>query len=455
MERKKIIKNIFESLIIFIIVFIYNTFFYATYDHIIDFTHCFSIAEGLYIYKDFNIVIGPVYPLFIAFFLKIFGNNILVFDIINSLIVVAIYYLIKKHNNNTRAFLIIVLLHGILVAKYNTFTLLLFYLVYFLEDSNYKYKDYIIGFFIALSIFTKINVGVFLIFPTIILHFKEIKIILKRFLSLFLTSIFIIFSMYIFKVLPDFINYTVLGLFDFANSSSSAHKNGITSIVVVLFLAILYLMYNYKYNKKVVYIFFYLAMAYPSFDYAHVMLAVFPTLVYFIDKLKHDANTEKLSYIISLVFFIFSLTYNFQMYNTAKIDCKNKYCSQNYIFNKSFDNVHYLNEKLENKYDDYEIFYFNYFAYFFKLDLKQDINKYDFIWEGNLGFNGEEKYISEVKEYCSENKCLFIIDNNNITKREHDEKISLKILNFVSNSYQKVESFDPVSIYTNDSILNN
>ena len=48
--KKKYIKIIIECLIVFTSIFVYNTFEYSTYDHIIDLTHCYSIANGLKIY---------------------------------------------------------------------------------------------------------------------------------------------------------------------------------------------------------------------------------------------------------------------------------------------------------------------------------------------------------------------------------------------------------------------
>ena len=140
--KKEHIRTIFECIIVFTMIYIFNTFLYDSYDHLIDFTHCYSIADNLKIYQDFNIVVGPVYPVFISIFLRIFGNNLLVFHIVNSLILVGIYILIKKHNKNTLAISAIGFCYSALGAKYNLLTLLLFYMIYYTELGNHKYKDY-------------------------------------------------------------------------------------------------------------------------------------------------------------------------------------------------------------------------------------------------------------------------------------------------------------------------
>ena len=50
------------------------------------------------------------------------------------------------------------------------------------------------------------------------------------------------------------------------------------------------------------------------------------------------------------------------------------------------------------------------FAYIIKLELGIPINKYDLINNGNLGKNGEQIVISEFKEMCNNNKCVFLLN---------------------------------------------
>ena len=462
MNKKERIKTILEFVAIFAIIMIWNTFVYATYDHMIDFTHTYSIANGLKLYKDFNIVIGPIYPTIMSIFLLIFGKNILVFDIVNSLIVVAIYYIIKRNNKETFAFPIIILFCNILFAKYNTFTLLLFYILYFLERNNHKYKDILIGIILSITIFTKINIGVFLVLPTIILHYKEPKIILKRLLTTAIVSLLIMGIMFIVGILPDFLNYTVFGLFDFANNSNSIHKTGIIYYKEFLFLilTIIYIIINYKKDKTLCYMLCYLIMAYPIFDYSHTFTAIFPTIVYLADKkmAKESDKTKLFCYLISIIFFVASFTSiivrSVNEKQISKIDCKYKYCSQNSIINNNFDYAHKLNKYLSKNYSDYRVFNFTLNAYFNKLDSHKKIDKFDFIWTGNMGYNGDNTYIKEFSKYCSKNKCLFIIDKKSFTDYKQRKVISLKILKFVDKKYKKEEHLykNNILIYTNNNI---
>ena len=447
--KKKYIKIIIECLIVFTSIFVYNTFEYSTYDHIIDFTHCYSIANGLKIYKDFNIVVGPIYPIFISIFLKIFGKNFLVFDIVNSLIVVVIYLIIRKNNKRTLAILTIVSLHYVLTAKYNTFTLLLFYIIYYIDKGNNKYKDYLIGFLLSILLFTKINVGCALIIPTIVLNIKSPKIILKRFIPFFITSSIILFIMWLKGVLPGFINYTLLGLISFTKNSKCDFT------VVFLILCVIYIILNIKRDKYLIYMLCYLIICYPLFDQRHIFLAIFPTIVYIIDKANQKQNNliQNFVIIVSVILFLIINIINIDKITTISLN--KRYYLQNKNLSLILEKINIINKNLEEYKKGYRVFYFAIEAYMFKLDLNKNIDKYDFIWNGNMGYKGEEKYIEEIKKYCNNNRCMFIIDENYIKNKTTTTQINKNILKFIRKEYNKKTDNDYInktifSIYTND-----
>ena len=456
--KKEHIRTIFECILVFMMVYIFNTFFYNNYDHIIDFTHCYSIANNLMPYKDFNIVVGPVYPVLISIFLRIFGKNFIVFHIVNSSFIVGIYLLIKKHNKKTLAIFAIACSLVALSAKYNLFTLLLFYIIYYVERDDIKYKDYIIGILLSILIFTKINVGCALILPTFILYYKTPKIILKRFISFIIISTIIIVTMFLYGVLPGFINYTVLGLISFSQNSL------IDVCIIFLILAIIYIFKNIKKDKYLIYMLCYLIICYPLFETGHILIGIFPTFVYVIDKIKqtNPAKIKKYVLMISCTLFIlficvnsFRIHISFKTDVMSKIDCKKHFCSESFFINQSLDYTHKINNYLKEKGKEYRIYNFTYDAYFFKLDLRKNINKYDFIWNGNMGYKGEDTYIKEINDYCKNNKCMFIIDKTNIYKRNYHDTINLKILKFVDNNYNEIKDdkiFNKTiySFYTND-----
>lgn len=442
--------SVWEYLVIFILIFSFNSLFYHTHDFMLDFTHVYSISNGLTIYKDFNIVIGPIYPTLIALFLVIFGKNMFVFHIIHSIIVVGIYYLIKKNNKNTLSFFVFIILHRVLFSKYNVFCLLLFYIIYYLEIGNYKYKDYLIGFLLGITLFTKISIGVFLIIPTLILYYKKPKVIIKRLFLLLFVSLSIIIWMYFMGNLDAFFNYTILGLFDFAGHTSNFFLDNILYIILLI-ISFIYLMIHLKNNKYLSYMICFLIMSYSIFDESHVLLALFPTIVYVFDSFKQNTYLKKIIYVLSIFLFLVSIINVIIGNNYHKMDCKMSYCSQDKIIQNTFKRVHMVNLKLNKDYLDYYKYYFNDYAYFYKLDLKEDITPYDYIWVGNMGYHGEERIIKEIEKTCKNEKCLFVIDEDVLLKFKKSSFISYKILDYVNQNYKKKEYcyYKNATIYVN------
>ena len=49
-------------------------------------------------------------------------------------------------------------------------------------------------------------------------------------------------------------------------------------------------------------------------------------------------------------------------------------------------------------------------AYIYKLEANIPINKYDLLIDGNMGKGGIEKVIEEVDTICQKEKCIFLVD---------------------------------------------
>lgn len=435
---------IIECLLIFVAIFIYNSFFDQSQDKLIDFTHSYSLAKGLIPYRDFNMVVGPVYPAIMAFFLWVFGKNCFVFNIVNSLSVVLIYLIIRYHNKRTISFFFIVLFQVFLIAKYNTFIIIFLYILYYLEKDNVKYKDYLIGFILALTIFTKIHVGAFLILPTFILHYKEPKVILKRFISFMITSSIIILILILLHSFKDFFNYTILGLFDFGGSTATKSLlSRFYALILILVIAIIVNIIEMKENKEVIYFTCFLIIALPLIEPMHVATAVFPTVVYFGDKIKYTDRGRIIILISSFIFAIIIFA-SLARKNTFKYFGLKYYLSNNGSTISVLKIVHKENNHLPK---GYQYFYFMEEAYFFKHDLNENITKYDFIWEGNMGYKGEERYIKEIDKKCKKTKCVFLTNMHTFSSVQ----ISPKLIDYVTDNYKKVDTGSSyLFVFTNE-----
>lgn len=133
----------------------------------------------------------------------------------------------------------------------------------------------------------------------------------------------------------------------------------------------------------------------------------------------------------------------------------------NYLYhsNSSHDNFYegrmvgnYLYESvktIDNLIDNYEwdkYYLLGNFSYIVKLSNGDEINKFDLINNGNMGYDGSSKYIEEIDDYCSENKCLFIIENRS---EESTNQTNTEILEYIEGNYVQDVSSNVFKVYMN------
>ena len=90
MKKRKIIKILlFVSLTIITTIYTYQIRFLVD-DEIFNYGFAKNILDGLIPYKDFNMIIPPLFAYITAFFLKIFGEKLIIYHIISQLITISI-----------------------------------------------------------------------------------------------------------------------------------------------------------------------------------------------------------------------------------------------------------------------------------------------------------------------------------------------------------------------------
>lgn len=273
---KKIINTLIEILLFLFILAImlglilknpiYNL------DEIWNYNFAHEIIRGLIPYKDINMVITPLFPYLIAGLLKIFGDELIVFRIIEALLMTSIFFITYKILNKIQGkklysiisvLLIIELYKDYIALDYN-FLCLFFVLIIILIEINQidknnndtilnkktdksnsdvalnkqvgpsnekiildKKIEILIGVLAALTICTKQTIGIFISLVSMIEPFlincnnNNRKNALKRSLLrlLGIISVCILFAIYLIltKSFNDFINYAVLGIKTFNN----------------------------------------------------------------------------------------------------------------------------------------------------------------------------------------------------------------------------------------------
>ena len=94
-------KNIFFCILLVIPIFLFSFFVNIdSGDEVINFQSLIKMLNGYTIYKDFNVIVTPIFFVLGELFLEIFGKNILIFRIYNVLIFIflfiSIYLTLRK-----------------------------------------------------------------------------------------------------------------------------------------------------------------------------------------------------------------------------------------------------------------------------------------------------------------------------------------------------------------------
>ena len=433
MKSKK--KDIIVLLLIIIYTGVLITYSNADNDLIWNYGFSYNIASGLTMYKDFNMVITPLYPALCGLFMRLFGNNFISFNIINTLLISSMYYYIYKKYSKT--FLpSFVLLSFIIRPSYNFLVMFLLLILLNIKEDN----DYLIGFLLGLVVLTKQSF-LLLIIPSII-YIKKPKKIIKRIIGFMIPVLITLIYMISTSSLYSFINYTFLGLFSFGSKNSFFNVGTVIIIALVIYLFTYYLKHK---DVKVLYLIAYQIMAYPIFNVMHVLFSIIPVIIYLSSKLveemsiKKRINWEYAKYInymmmILLICPVLSIALQYRVKELSKgvgiLEYKN-------IDNKYLDNMKLIEKEIPSLDNTYFIMYD---AYFYKYLLNKKIGSYDLLLNGNLGYKGEE---SVIEYFNSLDKDIYFLLN----KEYEGGQLSKEIDSYIRNNYVKVKTFSSFVLY--------
>lgn len=433
--------QIIELILIFIITLIFNLICgQFNLDELWNYGFSYNISTGLIPYKDFNMIITPLFPILGALFLTIFGKSLLVYHIFNSIVCTTIFYFMKKFIPKNYYIAYTILL-SYSFPNYNIFCILLLYLLMNLE--NKKANDYLIGIMLGLTFITKQNVGVYLCIPT--LFTKDIRKQLKRGIGFLIPVLLMIVYLLINNCFYEFIDYAFLGM----NSFIETHTMISTINIIAVSISTIYLIYQYIKTKDItiIYLLSFQLLAIPLLETYHTMIVLIPILGHIINKINLHINKK----IIFFGFMLFvTLITSLNIYEIAK---------DKYVFPNSTNEYKYrrLNKnediaikdivKYMKRYDG-KLYIISKNAYTFKLEGKMPINKYDLLNNGNMGQGGHEKIIKEIEDYCKENKCVFFVNEEELDP----DIISIynkDVIKYVVDNYTRDIKVNGLTIYTN------
>ena len=437
-------KSIIELIIIFFVTFTINLIcLNFSLDELWSFGFSYNISQGLIPYKDFNMVIFPFYPFLNGLIMSLFGTNYLVFEITNAIMCTVLFYYLKKMCPKNY-YIIYLLIIPISYGNYSLLCLLLTLLIITLEQKNQK-NHILIGILLGLLFLTKQNIGIIFILPTFYLYYRRPKIILKRLLFFSIPFLFTMVYLLITSSLASFINYTILGLFDFGNDNTILGPY--TMMVIILTIYIIY-RYFYKKDKKIILIYSLVSLTqnYPLFDQYHFIISIIPITIYILNMIKIPNFSLKLSF--NLVIILILIINSYQILTNQKLFPNNtnlfKYKALTPYQDKTITTINNYIKKIPS---NTQLFILESSAYLYKLENNIDINKYDLINNGNMGYHGELTYQKEIEQICNQKDCIILINNyENFTKRNQTNRY---LMNYVINNYQYIGKIADLYIYTN------
>lgn len=339
-------------ILFFVISFCYSYFFTCVYtDEIWNYGFSYNIANGLVPYRDFNMVITPLYHMLVSIFINIFGHHLYALHIFNSFVVASIL-LIFVYKLGKKGLLLFSFVFLNIYPGYNIFCVLLILILLNLCDKEFRYKDILMGILVGIFFLIKQNVGFCLFIPMIYYSRNRIKSFISFCIPVFIFLIYLIWN----NALYQFIDYCFLGLFEFGDSNSIFL---FLPVELVVCATLGYKLLKSKFIKQqLFYLLMYQIITIPIVDDYHFMIGFIPVFYYYL--FNRMIVTYKLKYYFLMVLSFCGL-WNFSVrgYEVGHLySDKNSYLNGRNVPSYVEDIVDGISNYIEEKKDDYDYIFF-------------------------------------------------------------------------------------------------
>lgn len=495
MKKEKIFNLLLFILIFLTILSIVLIKPLSNLDELWNYNFAKNISEGNIPYKDFNMLQMPLLPIICGIILKVFANELIVMRILAALLCAIVLYIsykifnllnIKKEVSYIFIFLIGCLFLDLFCIDYNFATLALVLLILFKEIKFYQKEnkflnnnfinDLILGILAGFTVTLKQTTGLFVCIALLgnklvfVRNKKDIKIYIKSFIFrligiLIPTSIMIVY-LYINNAIPDFISYTISGVSGFSNyvpytNLIQFNLIGILSLLVPLTFVYEWIKTIIFEKNKVEYIFlvYGLAMfivAFPISDNIHFLIGILPTIILILNKIyilfkKLCSKAFGPKYIkffrVAIYFmsaFLILITIYYTILNFAKYIKNTNYSNLNHYkyiaISKDFENeiknvVEYIQKS------DKKIKILDATAAIYTIPTNMYNKNYDMLLKGNLGKDGEEKLIQEIRD--KENIQYLVLKD----KFYKNWQTPIDVINYAIKNKTKIGEIEIFDIY--------
>ena len=488
---KKLTKK--DDIIIFFVIFCISigialNLSIVAMDETWNFQSTYKMYNGYEIYKDFNVIITPLFFWCAEFLFHVFGANLAVFRI-SHCILMSIYYLVLykllKKLDIPKPISLLVILGFITIGfsevisfplirtgfNYNQMAMLFVILGIYLLTSKRFHKNYILqAMFTVLAFWTKQTIGIYfgianIIYLIISDNTKE-EIIKKGIQYISLTVIgMLIFLLILYSnnSLYDFFNYTFGSIVEFADKNIAFEVNSLAFLLGITLLNIITSILVIKkkcfsreqeenIKRLLIFSIIFTLVAYPIFNQFHVILVISLSvinLVYVIYNLFKDFK-ESICEIVKVInwgcvigLIIFS-GYHLLQWQKSINSADYPYSWEEPFFGGIITQEEYQKNEMVIQYiqnNEKNVIVLSDKAVLYMVPLKRNNGDFDLPLRGNFGSQGEEGLIEKIKHI--ENTQFLIYNGEEKVVYQEVEKTK----EYIKNTMEYVGKIDDFDIY--------
>ena len=426
---------------VFVAAVIFLNFIPFDLDEIWNYGFMHNMYEGLVPYKDFNMVITPFFPFLFSLPFYIFGSNLLVVNVCQSILITAVFILLEKLFGKTAYLLLIILFfnYDMIYASYNFFAFFLFLLLLWMEKK--EVNDYLIGVVIGISVLTKQSIGGCLALVSLFYLFKDYRKFFKRVGGALIPTFVFIIYIFIGNCYKEFWDLCIMGMFDFGKQNYI----GSTWVIIVFVLCLGFIIYKIVKDKKNInnyYILAFSSITIPMFDYFHFKYFLLGLLFLVLGKVNlKKLNLDLLMYGCIGGIVLVNLLVTFQ--DKGVYPNNINHFEYRYISNKHIKETKEVSNKLM-KYQERGVLFLFEQSYYYKIVNDLKIDYFDLINTGNWGYDGSkklEKALKDKKDY------VFVINKYSYIDAKQTDKVAL---NYVLENGTKIDEVYNFEFYVID-----
>lgn len=450
--RSDIVKKYLKNSLIFLSIFLISFFtieilgFANTYgDPINSYGFSKAISMGQVPYRDFNMIVTPLYAMYQSLFLHIYDDFIMI-NISQALIVTFDVILLYKLFGKKSLLLLLVVsffTYMNLIPTYNSLVLFFIILLIYMEN-KYSDKDYLIGFILGLSVMTKQTIGCFLIIPTLIIYRKEFKKILKRFVGFIVPCFIFLIYLLINGALYNFFDLCLFGIFDFAsnNGVGGGHIKLVWTIIsIITFLIAIIFLIKHKNDKNLYYLICGSLFLIPICDVVYVAFWLTCFMMMFLPYIKkREKEIVRIGTCVSITFSFLCF-----MFWTLSLDlCVTKDINHfRYTLHRegTYKNLLIMNEYV-NSFDNPIVI--GYYSMLHTISNDKEFSYFSLLYDGNYGYNGTKGMIDKIKDM---NNQIFIVSMIDYNSKNEFSQFSKDIAKHIMDNYKLIDEKYGFKVY--------